>query len=71
MLLCSVQNKRPIRVIRSFNAVHSVYAPRRGYRYDGLYEAIESEPIDLAQGHHKVLLKRLEGQDPIRYRGVE
>ena len=37
----NITDKKPVRVIRGSNH-NSVFAPSRGYRYDGLYEVVEA-----------------------------
>lgn len=49
----------------------SRYAPREGVRYDGLYEIVDREILDPAIAMSRFSLRRLAGQDPIRYQGVE
>ncbi|KAF8316781.1 hypothetical protein DL93DRAFT_2056158, partial [Clavulina sp. PMI_390] len=62
----SAETKRPIRVIRGFK-LPSPYAPKEGYRYDGLY-CVEKAWMD--QGLEgflvcKYAMKRLPGQPPL------
>ncbi|KAF9223542.1 SRA-YDG [Gyrodon lividus] len=45
-LLISSQTKRPVRVVRGKNG-NNPYAPKSGYRYDGLYVV---DDIDMRQG---------------------
>lgn len=62
----------PLRVLRSASlAPSNVYRPARGLRFDGLYEITGFEVIDLVTAMHRFTLERCEGQDPIRYQGVE
>lgn len=60
--------KNPVRLIRSHN-LNSDWAPKIGFRYDGLYDVVEMEKID-PPGHprarHRFKLVRRPGQDPIR-----
>ncbi|KAF2808173.1 uncharacterized protein BDZ99DRAFT_464069 [Mytilinidion resinicola] len=64
--------KEPVRVIRSWNlGKENKYRPEGGFRYDGLYDVIESQSIGKEKGMYKFFLVRRGGQDPIRYEGVE
>lgn len=63
-LLASV-GKKPVRLIRSHN-LGSKYAPRVGFRYDGLYKITDWEVLDPALQRHRFTLIRVPGQDPIR-----
>ncbi|KAF2493601.1 hypothetical protein BU16DRAFT_528868 [Lophium mytilinum] len=64
--------KEPVRVIRSWNLnKENKYRPAGGFRYDGLYDVVESEPVNKNLGMYKFLLVRRAGQDPIRFEGVE
>ena len=74
ILIESVEKKNPIRVLRSMNLQKSKssYAPSHGYRYDGLYRAMDykelkGEPDKKRLRFH---LKRLPDQDPIRHSGI-
>ncbi|KUJ08788.1 uncharacterized protein LY89DRAFT_629265 [Mollisia scopiformis] len=62
--------QQPIRVIRAAKK-GSDYAPKMGYRYDGLYIITSEEVLDAERYMTRFTLKRKEGQDPIRYQGVE
>jgi hypothetical protein len=66
----SYLQRQPIRVLRAANKT-SRYAPREGVRYDGLYEIVDREVLDPAIAMSRFSLRRLAGQDPIRYQGVE
>lgn len=70
----SLRLRNPVRVIRS-SASHgkkkSVYQPVKGMRYDGLYEVVEDELLDQQTAMHRFTLRRLAGQSPVRYIGVE
>lgn len=68
LLKTAFQQDRVIRVIRS-SSENSTFAPRRGYRYDGLYRIQEERLVDEAKHHWKFLLVREPGQDPIRFEG--
>ena len=62
--------KQPLRVLRAKNP-KSKYAPKEGIRYDGLYEITGKEILDPKAAMFRFSLRRIEGQDPIRYKGVE
>lgn len=62
--------KQPIRVIRAAKK-GSFYAPAYGYRYDGLYVITDEEKLGTEKHMARFTLKRVEGQDPIRFRGPE
>jgi len=70
-LILSLDNKRPVRLMRSANIANSRYKPSRGFRYDGLYDVVEKTLIDKAKHHYRFRLVRQHGQGPIRYKGVE
>jgi hypothetical protein len=57
-------------VLRAVNR-SSQYAPKEGVRYDGLYEIINKTILDPCIALNRFELRRLPGQDPIRYQGVE
>lgn len=61
---------QPLRVLRAANK-KSKYAPSKGIRYDGLYKIVGREVLDVNTATYRFSLKRVEGQDPIRYKGVE
>ena len=66
--------RNPVRVIRSgvaTNKKKTVYQPSKGLRYDGLYEVVGDEVLDVETAMHRFTLRRLDGQHPIRYQGVE
>ena len=68
LMLESADNGNPVRLIRSHN-LKSQYAPVIGFRYDGLYKAVETQRMDSATSlrqRHRFHLVRLPGQDPIR-----
>lgn len=61
-------NNQPVRLIRSHN-LDSEYAPVIGFRYDGLYDVVESKLLDAVGSlgqRHRFRLVRCPGQDPIR-----
>jgi len=68
-LQASVTTKNPVRVIRGYK-LQSPYAPKEGYRYDGLY-AVEKAWMERGinpEGYKvcKYILKRLPGQAPLQ-----
>ena len=72
LLTESFSMRHPIRVLRSASLPQSnPYRPAKGLRYDGLYEIIGFEVLDAGTAMHRFSLKRCEGQEPIRYQGVE
>ncbi|KAI7959458.1 hypothetical protein MJO28_003249 [Puccinia striiformis f. sp. tritici] len=42
----SFKTGNPVRVVRGSDAVHSPWAPKSGYRYDGLYEVTRVDTIE-------------------------
>jgi hypothetical protein len=73
-MIVNQEGKRPVRLFRSSN-LGSPYAPEQGFRYDGLYEVVTFELMDLPeekekQNRHRFRLLRCNGQDPIRYEGL-
>ena len=67
-LVKSVETHNPIRVIRRCAKRSSQYAPSRGFRYDGLYEAVEYRQEPGASGFQIWWFKlvRLRNQEDIR-----
>ncbi|MCJ1404327.1 hypothetical protein MMC11_007552 [Xylographa trunciseda] len=64
--------RSPVRVLRSFALPASnQYRPAKGLRYDGLYDVISATVLDSETAMHAFKMTRREGQDPIRYQGVE
>lgn len=64
--------KQPVRVLRAAKkGSTSKYAPREGVRYDGMYEIVGKKLLDPATAMIRFSLRRLPGQDPIRWQGVE
>jgi len=65
-LLMSVNTKRAVRVVRGQNP-SSLWAPVKGYRYDGLY-IVDEKQEDFGEDGFKVLkfkFRRIEGQPPL------
>lgn len=68
-LLENYQNQLPLRLVRSYNLTND-YAPKTGYRYDGLYTVaacwvgVNSE----AEKYYKFALARLPFQDPPQWK---
>ena len=69
-LKLSMAAKIPVRLIRS-HKLKSIYSPSHGLRYDGLYEIVNFEIIHPETAMHRFMLKRIPGQDPIRYAGPQ
>lgn len=64
--------KEPVRVLRSHNLPQSNrFRPQRGFRYDGLYDVVNSQCTDAEKQIYRFHLVRRQGQAPIRYQGVE
>ncbi|KAI9805859.1 MAG: hypothetical protein M1825_000473 [Sarcosagium campestre] len=62
----------PVRVLRSSALPQSNgYRPSRGLRYDGVYDIVDSEILDVDTAMHRFTLQRQEGQTPIRCSGEE
>lgn len=68
----SCKYKHSVRVLRS-SALPATnrYRPAKGIRFDGLYDVVEYEILDADTNMHRFTLRRCDGQDPIRYQGVE
>jgi hypothetical protein len=72
LLLQSIASKLPVRVMRSANLPDTnKFKPAKGFRYDGVYEVLGSQSIDLSTQHRLFHLRRLPDQTPIRNAGVE
>jgi hypothetical protein len=75
LMIDALKNKKVIRVIRSNReskkARTTLYPPTTGCRYDGLYTVVGSRMIDPAFQHIRFHLKRVPGQDPIRFGGPQ
>lgn len=71
-MLKSYELQQPLRVLRSAKLdANNKYRPAKGLRYDGLYKIDGFEILDVGTAMHRFNLSRVEGQDPIRYEGVE
>jgi hypothetical protein len=70
-LILSLENQRPVRLMRSSNIPNSPFKPSHGFRYDGLYDIVEKELISKVRQHYRFRLVRQRDQPPIRYKGVE
>lgn len=70
LLQVSFANQQRIRVLRAVNK-ESQYAPEKGLRYDGLYIITNEEILNEEKFMARFTLQRVEGQDPIRYKGDE
>ncbi|KAJ3713753.1 hypothetical protein DFJ43DRAFT_1043889 [Lentinula guzmanii] len=66
-LLHAYRDRKPIRVIRGFK-LSSAYAPKQGYRYDGLYRIykVYTKVTNDSKKHRLCMyeLQRLSDQDP-------
>ncbi|KAI9829988.1 MAG: hypothetical protein M1826_005161 [Phylliscum demangeonii] len=71
-LIDSHERGQAVRVLRSA-ALPSAnrYRPRKGVRYDGLYDIVAFEVVDVTTAMHRFELRRQAGQHPIRHDGVE
>jgi hypothetical protein len=68
-MICQHQNGGSLRLLRS-SSIRSKYAPVVGLRYDGLYKVVAVEtrpPASDPEQHFRFRLKRLKGQDAIRW----
>jgi hypothetical protein len=70
MMLKSYKKGKAVRVLRAINK-NSPYAPKVGIRYDGMYKVAGKELLNEKTAMYRFSLERQQGQDPIRYRGVE
>ncbi|KAF4622344.1 hypothetical protein D9613_009296 [Agrocybe pediades] len=70
-LKISADTGRPVRVVRGANA-SSVYAPEKGYRYDGMYVVKKAYLCKGISGYMicRFELERCPGQDPIPVRSI-
>ncbi|QDS70963.1 hypothetical protein FKW77_007249 [Venturia effusa] len=70
LMLESVASNKPVRVMRSSSLpVTNKYRPVKGFRYDGLYEVLDSQLIDKLKHHHLFHLRRIPGQINLRCEG--
>ena len=69
MLLESARSQSPVRLIRSSAAKTKAYLPKRGLRYDGLYDVTGHVVLDVDTAMHRFTLVRQPGQGAIRYTG--
>lgn len=70
MLLESAKRQTPVRVFRSASAKFRIYLPKKGIRYDGLYDVTGFEILHVDSAMHRFTLVRQQGQNPIRHTGV-
>lgn len=71
LLLETRRLEQPLRVLRSSALPQkNEFRPRKGLRYDGLYDIEGYEVIDPPTAMHRFTLRRRADQDPIRYQGV-
>ena len=70
MLIESCHQGTPVRVIRSSAAKAATYLPKKGLRYDGLYDVTSYTVLDVETAMYRFKLQRQPGQGPIRYTGV-
>lgn len=71
MLLESVRRQSPVRLIRSSAANTSTYLPKKGLRYDGLYDVTQHVLLDADTAMYRFTLVRQQGQGAIRYIGED
>lgn len=70
LMLESVSSSHPVRVMRSSSLpAGNKYKPVKGFRYDGLYEVLESKLIDKLKHHYLFHLRRIPGQINLRCEG--
>ena len=69
MLLESARRQSPVRVIRSSAIKSTTYLPRKGLRYDGLYDVTQHALLDVDTAMYRFTLVRQRGQGAIRYTG--
>ena len=70
MLLESHKQRTPVRLFRSGAGKPATYLPKKGLRYDGLYNVTAYTVLDAGTAMHRFTLTRQPGQPPIRYTGV-
>ncbi|KAF2668600.1 hypothetical protein BT63DRAFT_280952 [Microthyrium microscopicum] len=73
LLITAKTKNKEVRVIRAGRetGTESIYSPPFGFRYDGLYRVVDYKMVDPSISHYQFHLRRIPGQDPIRYQGVE
>ncbi|KAI0999331.1 hypothetical protein K3495_g8866 [Podosphaera aphanis] len=74
MLTKSWHSGRPIRVLRgapktAAKKKQNKYLPKRGIRYDGLYQIKDMEILNAETAYMRFSLHRLPGQDRVRWEG--
>lgn len=69
MLLESARRQSAVRVIRASAAKTTTYLPKRGLRYDGLYDVTGHVILDEDTAMYRFTLVRQAGQGAIRYTG--
>ena len=70
MLLECVRKSSAVRVLRSASRTASPYLPKKGLRYDGLYDVLCSQLLDKDTAMYRFTLSRQPGQPPIRNTGA-
>lgn len=70
-MILSLENRKPVRLMRSSNIPNSKYKPSHGFRYDGLYDVVGRELVNVSKHHYLFHLVRQPNQAPIRYSGFE
>jgi hypothetical protein len=69
-LIKSIETQNPIRLLRNSNLpADNIYQPKSGIRYDGLYTCVSQTTLDARKQLIRFRLRRMPGQDPIRYQG--
>ena len=69
LMLTAMDNKTPVRVLRSAKIPKSKFRPVRGLRYDGLYDINGAEVVDSTVMLYRFRLERQAGQGEITWRG--
>ena len=68
----SLHNGNEVRVLRSAAMKkEQQYRPERGFRLDGVYQVVDEECVHVETSMWRFTMRRLPGQDPIRYTGPE
>lgn len=70
MLLESLRRKAPVRLIRSSATKPIAYLPKKGLRYDGLYNVSSFVILNKDTAMHRFVLDRQPDQGAIRHTGV-